>query len=271
MNSARTLIIAGILMLFFCAGIYLYTEYDKRRFNASLPGLPPSQNQEVPSSMPDSTPKTGDTGFAVNTETEKDAGTQNASGVENRYVNTQAPAEMVEMTSESIEDTEQELWAGMTREEVHQLLDAAGSFEVVDINETYQQLFDVFTARLGPDPRISEFLDKWKAVYHILETAKDIAVSSEGGTEELEQFLGLLPTVIINDMTDLALDMFDATETEAAEVRAGLAEMHTAIEQLDLLKEASPYVTDAVNRGELTAKEGEEFLEMLSGLDVIVR
>ena len=151
--------------------------------------------------------------------------------------------------------------------EMQAIFKQAFDFPVADIDETYTQLSEILTARFGADPDISSFLRTWKALNTVMKLV-DEAEYQGGREEDVNAFLNQLPAIVMEDMAEISIRLFNPSESEAQHLRSQVAAFRMEIDNIAIGMEAKPWIEEAVRLGELTAEEGADFLREVSGLDV---
>lgn len=264
MISARTFTIVGIIVLFAACGIFLYTEYSNRTFEATLPNPP-----QVFVSEPDETPAPVET-FKENTPMEPHHATDT-------QVTATKEIDMVPETTETEPELEgfetalendpvfaPENPYEMSPEEMDQAFATALSYEFTDINETYGLLEEALTTKFGDSEHIPPFLNAWKASYFILEEVKEI--SENGGN--IDHLLAQVPAVVTSQLIETTIQLTNISESEAAEGRAIVANLTDTIDTMEIVNETKPLVEDAIISGDITPEEAADFFKALGNVDV---
>lgn len=262
----RTMIIVGGIIVIVSVGLFFYLEYDRKKFEASLPKLPiqsvPKESSEVShqSNLID-TPQPGGTAPDMDTEDTKVTNNDTEITVQpkNELIQEGSTAKPEEETTDIVDE--------YSLAEMQAIFKQAFDFPVADIDGTYTQLSEILTARFGADPDISSFLSTWKALNTVM-TLVDEAEYQGGREEDVNAFLNQLPAIVMEDMAEISIRLFNPSESEAQHLRSQVAAFRMEIDNIAIGMEAKPWIEEAVRLGELTAEEGADFLREVSGLDV---
>lgn len=268
MITARTFTIVGIIIVLFCTGIFLYTEYDNRKFEASLPSPPvPLVSKTDETQQPVETLKEGtpmETPHATATHTPE--ATEHASAPEKPE--TEMELEDIETPLESDSVFVPEDSYEMSPEEIDQAFETALSYTFTDIDETYGQLEEALYAKFGDSEHIQPFLNAWKTSYFILEEVKRL--SETGGS--IDYLLAQVPAVVTSQLIETTIQLTNLSDAEAAEGRAIVANLTDTIDTMEIIDDTKPLIQDAFRSGDITLEEAADFLEALGNVEVeIVR
>ncbi|MCY3740441.1 MAG: hypothetical protein OXH00_05430 [Candidatus Poribacteria bacterium] len=276
--SPRNMAIIGIVVVLIAIGFHIYMQQDIRQFEAHLPKTPTAQSSQL-----------GGSSISVPLTEETSPGPAKASITEeSAQITPVSTAELVEVSqndeaaagcnmsggmmiaSEDDGKDEPTLYAGLTEEEVQQLIKELSSFSVTDLDEKLGMLENVLISKFGPDPEIPHLIGNLNTAYTLIEMGKNANAVQGDNTNEVNDFLNQLPVVVVSDMVETAINLFDLSEEEAAVGRAHVDALRSKIDGLELLQDVKPMVIEGISAGDITPEEAEAFLENLSGLDVTV-
>ncbi len=265
----RTMIIGGVIIVIVCVSMFFYLEYDRKKFEASLPKQPiqnVTKESSVPNPQNNLTDSLSTPGISHETDTKETAGPRDNT----EYSAVLDPNERIPEKTYPVSEVEEKT-TGIVDEysvaEMQAIFKQAFDFPVADIDETYTQLSEILTARFGSDSEISSFLSTWKALNTVMALA-DAAEYQGGREEDVNAFLNQLPAIIMEDMVEISIRLFNPSESEAQHIRSQVADFRMEIDKIAIAMEAKPWVEEAVRLGDLTAEEGADFLREVSGLDV---
>ncbi len=270
MISVRTLTIIGFFVVLFCAGLFLYTEYDIRKFSESLP----------------TTPTTGSALETVDEKTSAPLGetTPNShpSSTESRAVETaetdtptsdfQRRSAILEMTQSGAAGPGDISQAEIDTvfDDAFAFFDDASVFGTIDLERTRAALEKLLLYLHGEDPRVSAFLDDWDTTSRILSlrTAYNAAGADDAALRE--QIFAMKPTEVLPKTFELGRDLLRPSDTLATKRREWVEDWVEFTTQLEMAHYAHELAEDAFKDGTITEADAEVFIEEVSGLDVDV-
>ena len=270
MISVRTLTIIGLFVVLFCTGLFLYTEYDIRKFSESLPTMPT-------------------TGSALETVDEKTSAplgetTPNShpSSTESRAVETaetdtppsdfQRRSAILEMTQSGAAGPGDISQAEIDTvfDDAFAFFDDASVFGTIDLERTRAALEKLLLYLHGEDARVSAFLDDWETTSRILSlrTAYNAAGADDAALRE--QIFEMKPTEVLPKTFELGRDLLRPSDTLATKRREWVEDWVEFTTQLEMAHYARELAEDAFKDGTITEADAEVFIEEVSGLDVDV-
>ncbi len=278
--SPRTVSIIGILVVLLMIGLYFYVRHDVQKFEASLPKILPttqSVNRLGHGPLTENViPKLDEVVFAEKpvqavpvTSGELIVVSQNEESVAGAEPGCSMSGDM--MDSKHEEDDEPEVYAGMTNEEVRELIaELQTSYDITNADEKFDLLGEALLAKIGPDPRIPRVISNFKALHALDKQVKRMNAAGKDNQAEIDVFLNQLPAVVASDLVELSIGLLSPSEEESAALRKQVKQITSYVDNLTLLRETTPLIKDAISTGDITPEEGKVFLESVSGINVTV-
>ena len=255
MFTMRTVIIIGICCLLGCVGWFFYLKQDTQKFKESLPQTPtmPVIKQEEKSTRPPMSTKTPPSTASNITDVDREQ-------VEvDKTVH--APIPEPEPAPKHVPETYQ-----MSQEEIQQITEKAFSLQFTDLDEMYSQLGEALTTRFGDDERVPRFLSLWKKAVIIQRELKDLKNKTD-----LQTFLDLSPSTTVTELAEVAIDLFNQDEAEAARTRESVDNLTLQFNQIAIIQSIKPILEESMKNGEMTREEAAEFLREAVGAEVVIK
>ena len=179
--SPRTVAIISILVVLIAIGLHFYMQHDINQFEASLPQTLTAQSDEKLASIPLTAEVSSEPEAASITEALPQTEPLMTEAVVKISQNDEAAAgsaascsmsgDMM-MASEDDGKDEPILYAGLTEEEVQQLIEELSSLSVTNLDEKLGMLEEVLLAKFGPDPEIPHLIGSISTAYTLIEMEK---------------------------------------------------------------------------------------------------
>lgn len=269
--SPRTTTITGVLIVLIAIGLHFYMRHDARKFESNLPKAPVVQPVDTSSDLvsfsevEEVTPEpeaviaeeTSLSVVAISEEPEPEkleaaAGTACENGCDH---------------GDHHGGGNHEPDNGLTNEEFHQLIGEVTTLGTPNVDGKLDKLEDALIARLGPDPRISNLISKWKTAYAIFELSNEVQTTGYN-VDDVDHYLNQLPVVVVDDLAEISIALLQPSEEYATALRESVTEIVSQVDTFELLQETRPMVQEAIDVGDILPEEGEAFIQALTGLNV---
>lgn len=280
--SPRTATIGGILMLLLLLALHFYTQHSMQKFEASLPKPPQAQlvdasEPAVPFHTEEASPSYEETIFqetplmAVSESEEPEQEAQSLAATASAGCGGEgcnhASTHTHSYGSDDAEEKGSELYAGLTEEAYLRLIAEIATLQSPHSEELLDKYEEFLIARFGPDPKIPKLIGYLETAHTLLELSRKAGATGYNVTE-VDDFLNQLPVVVMSEMAEVGIELFNPTEERAAFVRQSLARLTSRVDTFKLLQETRPVVEAAIDAGEVSPEEGESFLKSMTGLNV---
>lgn len=273
--SPRTVTIVGILIVLLAICFHFFLRHNDRQFEANLPKISKTEHASGLSNVSSHAEKIAFEPEQISLSkrdivpVDKNENFENAGTQE---LVSEAACSMCgtsHMDGMDASEPKPKLYAGLTGKQVHQLFGEPGSSNTMDPNEKYDLYGDVLIAAMGPDPRIPRLVDNLKTANVLHQMAKKQAESNYSHMD-VDNYLSLQPAVIATELAEITIDLFNYSPEKAAAKREFTRRIIEGVEIFKLLQETRPIVQASIDVGDISVKEGEEFIQAATGLNVVM-
>ena len=272
----RTVVIVGIVIMLLAICFHFYMQHNVRAFEASLPKVPVVQPVDtLGSGVSFAEEITSESGITIAEEPRveisesheqrdpkpeaENAGDGCGTGECNHGDSHHSSSAVEKVPGYDIELT-QEAYDRL----ISEILTLPRPHNLDELLDTYEAFL---LTKFGPDPEIPKLTSKIKTMFTVVELAVEVETTGHK-SNEVGELLSQLPAVVVGDITEIAINLFNPSEEEAAVARWKVSKITERIDTLKLLQETRPMVQAGIEAGDISPEEGEAFMQSMTGLNV---